>query len=403
MDGISVQADHVEPGDLRCGSFIAPFSRRFLDTTRAIHREFEVVEYLDQLGYDEVWIGEHHSGGSELIGSPELFIAGAVERTKRIRFGTGVISLPYHNPLMVADRMVQLDHQARGRAMFGFGPGLLPSDARMLGIPAAKQRDRLVEGLGVVLRLLAGERVSYKCEWFELENAQLQMAPYTRPRPHISVASAVTPSGGMLAGLHGLGMLGMAAASAHGFGALGSNWQIAERQAAAHGRRVSRREYRLVAPFHIAQTREQALAEVQHGFAEWEDYVSHINAEGPVSLGMASPDFINENGMGAVGTPDDAVAALERFWEQSGGFGCILHFHHPWAEFEATKRSYRLFADYVMPAFARRNAWRMKSLDWLGANVDAFGAASRAASDQAIAKHLAASDEAGLQKRVAGA
>src|SRR6185369_11539707 len=112
---------------------------------------------VDELGFDEYWVGEHHSAGMETIASPEMFIAAAAERTKRIRFGTGVISLPYHNPLMVANRVIQLDHQTMGRCMFGFGPGLLASDAIMLGIDPAVQRDRLADGLDVVIRLLAGE------------------------------------------------------------------------------------------------------------------------------------------------------------------------------------------------------------------------------------------------------
>ncbi|MDT7680209.1 MAG: limonene 1,2-monooxygenase, partial [Pseudonocardiales bacterium] len=125
------------PENLRSGVFMPPWSLPLsLAPHAAIRRELEFVEFLDQVGYDEAWIGEHHSGGMEIIASPELFIAAAVERTSRIRLGTGVISLPYHNPLTTADRIVQLDHQARGRAMFGFGHGLLPADAAMLGIPA---------------------------------------------------------------------------------------------------------------------------------------------------------------------------------------------------------------------------------------------------------------------------
>ncbi len=120
------------------------------------------MEWLDRLGYDEAWIGEHHSGGFETIASPELFIAGAVERTRNITFGTGVVSLPYHQPLMVANRLIQLDHQARGRVKFGFGPGLLVSDAKMLGIDPKAQRDRMAQALDVILRLMAGESVHRK-------------------------------------------------------------------------------------------------------------------------------------------------------------------------------------------------------------------------------------------------
>jgi limonene 1,2-monooxygenase len=386
---LTTRTHEVHPSGLRCGIFVPPFCRRYADATLAIEREFDLVEHVDRIGFDEAWIGEHHSGGTELIVSPELFIAAAAVRTKRIRLGTGVISLPYHNPMMVADRVVQLDHQTRGRAMFGFGPGLLNSDAQMLGVPADKQRDRMVESLEVILRLLDGEIVTRKTEWFELCGARLQLSPYSRPRPHIAVASAVTPSGGKLAGRFGLGLLGVAAASAQGFGTLGTNWQIAEREAAAQGQTVRRSEYRMVAPFHIAETRAQAMAEIKVGFEEWADYTRKINPAGPISLGMESPEYINTTGNGTIGTPDDAVAAIEKFWERSGGFGCILYFGQTWASAEATKRSCTLFAEYVMPQFTRRNARRIASLDWMGENVQAFSAASKAAADKATAKFLA--------------
>jgi limonene 1,2-monooxygenase len=162
----------VDREALRLGAFMPPWLLPLdIDPTRAIRGQLETVEYLERIGFAEAWIGEHHSGGVEIISSPELFIAAAIERTSRIRLGTGVISLPYHNPLTVADRVVQLDHQAQGRAMFGFGPGLLPSDAMMLGIPSTEQRGRLTEGLDVVLRLLGGEVVTQSSEWFELQDA----------------------------------------------------------------------------------------------------------------------------------------------------------------------------------------------------------------------------------------
>ena len=106
----------------------------------ALEYDMERVVALDRLGFDEAWFGEHHSGGYELIACPEVFIAAAAERTKHIRLGTGVVSLPYHHPLMVADRWVLLDHLTRGRVMFGAGPGALPSDAYMMGIDPIEQR-----------------------------------------------------------------------------------------------------------------------------------------------------------------------------------------------------------------------------------------------------------------------
>ena len=390
---MSSSTAEILPSQLRAGVFIPPFVRRDVDATLAIEREFELVDYLDHLGYAEAWIGEHHSGGIELIGSPELFIAAAAVRTRRIRLGTGVISLPYHHPMMVADRILQLDHQTRGRAMFGVGPGLLPSDAMMLGIAPDVQRERMVEALDVILRLLSGETVTERTAWFDLRAARTQLAPYTLPHPHMAVASAVTPSGAKVAGHYGLGLLGVAAASGVGFGALGTNWDIATREAAAQGKPMPRSGFRLVAPFHTAPTREQALAEVQEGFEEWADYVRGINPAGPLSLGMESPEFINESGNGAIGTPDDAVRALERYWKQTGGFGCILHFGQTWASEAASHRSYKMFMEYVMPKFAQRHERRRASFHYLSENVREFSQASKAAAEKATARILAEEED----------
>src|SRR5436305_14593187 len=153
---------------LRNGVFLAPFHPVDEDPTQCIRRDLELIDHLDRLGYEEAWIGEHHSAGFEIIPSPEVFIAAAAERTKRIKLGTGVVSLPYHNPLMAANRIIQLDHQTMGRVMFGVGPVLLTSDAMMLGIAPMKQRDRMIEALDVILRLFRGETVTETTEWYTL-------------------------------------------------------------------------------------------------------------------------------------------------------------------------------------------------------------------------------------------
>jgi len=145
---------------LRHGIFLPPFHPMEENPTACLDRDLELMVWLDRLGFHEAWIGEHHSAGFEIISSPEIFIAIAAERTKFIRLGTGVVSLPYHNPLMVADRIVQLDHHTRGRVMFGAGPGLLASDALMLGIDPMTQRDRMAEGIDVILRLFRDETVT---------------------------------------------------------------------------------------------------------------------------------------------------------------------------------------------------------------------------------------------------
>ena len=141
------------PQRMKFGIFLAPFHQLGENPTLALERDLELIQWLDYLGFDEAWIGEHHSAGWEIIASPEIFIGVAAERTKHIKLGTGVISLPYHHPLMVANRMVLLDHLTRGRVMLGVGPGALVTDALMLGIEPNTQRPRMDEAMGVIMRL----------------------------------------------------------------------------------------------------------------------------------------------------------------------------------------------------------------------------------------------------------
>jgi limonene 1,2-monooxygenase len=296
---------------------------------------------------------------------------------------------------MVADRMVQLDYQTRGRAMFGFGPGLLTSDAMMLNINPDQQRDRLAQGLDVIMRLVNGEVVTAKTDWFEMREARLQLRPFTRPRPHMAVASAITPSGGKLAGKHGLGMLCVAASSAAGYDVLDTNWRIANEIAAQLGAQMDPNDLRLMAPIHVAETREQAVANVQWGFEKFLHYSYSLRAEGPVAIGlptainMDNVEELNRTGKASIGTPDDAVAMLERFWQKTGGFGCMLILAHNWANFEATKKSYEMFMRYVLPKFAGRNETREASLTWIRGHREEFSSAGKAAAMKVVNAYLA--------------
>jgi limonene 1,2-monooxygenase len=374
---------------MRFGAFIAPFHPTNENPTLAIERDFQLVQWMDTLGYDEAWIGEHHSAGFEIIASPELFIATAAERTRHIRLGTGVSSLPYHHPLMLADRINQLDHVTRGRVMFGVGPGALPSDAVMMGIEIAKQRDMMDEALDVLVPLLRGETVSRRTDWFTLDNARLQMTPYTRPSVEIAVASQVSPTGARAAGRHGLGLLSIGATTAGGFNALASNWAIAEEMAREHGTSVDRARWRLVGPVHIAESRERARENLRFGFAEFFFYFTKVVALPIAPADVPDPiDALVQSGFAVVGTPDDAVAQIRRLQEQTGGFGCFLQMAHNWADWESTKRSYELFARYVMPRFQDLNVRREASLEWARVNHDAFIGQATQAVTARIARHI---------------
>ena len=338
---------------LTFGIFLAPFHRLGENPTLAIGRDVELIEWLDHLGYDEAWIGEHHSAGWELIASPELIIAAAAERTKHIKLGSGVTSLPYHHPLLVAQRFVQLDHMTRGRAMLGCGPGALTSDAYMLGIEPSTQRPRMLESMDAIMRLLAcQEPVTMKTDWFELREARLHLAPYTDPHFEIAVASTITPFGMIAAGTHGVGVLSIGAGLPGGPQALASQWKIAEEAAAKAGKTVTRKKWRVVVNAHLAEDDEQALREVAKGerietVTYFEDTLGRPpgRSDDPLREGVAM-------GTTLVGSPDTVAKGIRRLLEYSqGGFGGILFRAHEWASREQIMRSYELFARYVMPQF----------------------------------------------------
>jgi len=380
---------------LKDGIFLAPFHPLNEDPTLAIQRDLELIEHLDRLGYEEAWVGEHHSAGFEIIASPELFIAAAAERTKRIRLGTGVVSLPYHHPLTAANRILQLDHQTKGRVMFGVGPGLLPSDAFQLGIDPQTQRDRMVEAVEVILRLFKGERVTHKADWFTLNNASCQLKPYTWPHPEVAVASSVTPSGGKLAGKHGFGMLCVAATQAGGYDALGINWKIANETAAANGKTMNPEKLRLVDPVHIAPTREEAWANVEFGAREWLKYMTSINPAGMMMQREGDPlKHMVEDGVAVIGTPDDAIAQIKRLREKQGDFGVFLQLATNWAPWEKTKASYELWRRYVTPVANSMNTQRQESYDHAVGNAAEFMQAATNAVMSTIAKHHAETEAA---------
>lgn len=341
---------------LRFGYFIAPFHRAGTNPTLALQRDLAFVEHLDALGFDEVWLGEHHSAGSEIISSPEIFIAAAAERAKRIRFGTGVISLSYHNPLWVADRLMLLDHLTHGRIIGGVGPGSLPSDSSMIGLTPTDTRELLETNLDIVVRLLAGETVSAKTATHQLFDAKLQLAPYSDGGIPLSVAAVASPTGARLAGKHGIGLLSIGATlTVEGFNALSYHWGIVEERAAAFGTQVDRKNWSLVGLFHLAETEKQAREEVKFGIEPWFHYFQKVAAFPQMTMPGEQLDemidVINDNGAGVIGTPDRAREQVQRLWDQSGGFGCMLQMGHEWANPVATRRSAELFAAEVMPHF----------------------------------------------------
>ena len=378
------------PERMKFGIFLGPFHRVGENPTLAIDRDLELIQWLDYLGYDEAWIGEHHSAGWETISSPEIFIGIAADRTRHIKLGTGVISLPYHHPLMVANRMVQLDHMTHGRVMFGVGPGALPGDAYMMGIDPTTQREKMDEAFGIVLRLFTEtEPITYKSDWFELNEAMLQLRPFTKPYMPIAVASVQSPSGVALAGKYGASVLTITVPrdpSATGGTNLKFLWEVAEESAAEHNQKVNRFDWRLTVPVHLAETREKAFEEARLGAGRFlREYTEDTNGrkaafDGPLEEVI---DHMADTNSWIIGTPDDCIEGILKLEEQSGGFGGFLVQAIDWAPRDRILNSFELLARYVMPRFQGSLIGLENSNQWARSRQEALVQGRTRAIDRA--------------------
>ena len=341
--------------ELKFGAFLAPHHPIGENPTLQLQSDLELTTHLDKLGYDEFWCGEHHSSGWEMIASPEVFLAAAAERTQRIKLGTGVISLPYHHPFMVAQRLVQLDHQSRGRLIFGSGPGALPSDAHTLGIDPMLLRDRQDEAMGIIRRLFQEEeRFSYESDWFKLQDAKLQLKPLQKNMEFV-VASLRSPSGMTLAGKYEAGVLSIGAMGEEGVQALPLQWSFAEESAIKHGNTVDRKNWRIVMNWHIAETRQKAREQARDGLMRHNnEYTVRTLAGGDGPIYKTADEAVDgvafsDQSPTVIGTPDDLVDRIHDLLKVSGGFGCVIGFVHDWASREHTRKSWDMVARYVIP------------------------------------------------------
>jgi limonene 1,2-monooxygenase len=291
--------------------------------------------------------------------------------------------------------MTQLDYQARGRAMFGVGPGALVGDAFRMGIDPENQRRMLNEALDAIVPLMRGESVTMETDWFNLREARLQLSGYTRPHMEMAVASARSPVGALAAGKHGLGMLSIGGTSDDALKAHASNWGVAETSAAENGKSMDRKNWRIVTLMHVAETRDKAFENVRWGIERWARYFREIATFPIVPSDITdAAEYLTNNKMAVIGSPDDAIEYLENLWDGAGGFGCLMQLAHNWADWSETKRSYELIARQVIPHFQNSNRLRQISYDYSFENRPMFiGKAEKAITNE-IEKFAAESDDA---------
>ena len=329
------------------GLFLQPLHHPTEDPTEALERDLDLISQLDRLGYAEAWIGEHHSTGWENIAAPEAVIAAAAERTDRIRFGTGVVQLGLHHPLVALDRMILLDHLTRGRVSFGMGVGGgIPSDLSVFGLTPEEAGRRMQESIDVMMELLSSSRpVTASSDWFELNEAVLQLRPYTRPHMPLAVASANPRNVEFMGRVGGRVLLG---GTPH---LVDDVYETLERGAAVTGRDASRDQVWLSYVLHVAESTEDAIEGFRDGaIAEFYEFQVGVNAR-------AAPEATRDEWYSGyvdqqlIGAPHDVADGIEAIAARAGGIGGILFMSREWAGVDAARRSWELFAEEVMPRF----------------------------------------------------
>ncbi|TDV49760.1 LLM class flavin-dependent oxidoreductase [Actinophytocola oryzae] len=364
----------------RFGCFTSPLHRPGTDPHLLLKEDLRLAEVLDELGFDEFWVGEHHSGGWATLSSPELFIAAAAQRTRRIRFATGVLGMPYHHPFLVAERALLLDHLTDGRFILGAGSGAYQADMHILGIDPATARDRLSSALETIQPLLAGEEVTARTDWFEMNEARVQIRPVGAPIEMV-VASAATPFSMRLAGRLGINAMShvappwgaIRAGQDIGVDRLPGQWQHLEE--AAGGVR-DRGEWRLVVPVHVTDSLTQGRNELLDGWAHQrvDLYRNTLGVPIPTSDTAQEKafDYTVEQGGIITGSPEDCVSAITALAERVDGFGGLLLSYQDWAPAPERLRSLELFARQVMPRLRGQLAGVAESQRWVGERREGF-------------------------------
>ena len=337
--------------------FMMPVHHPSENPTLAFERDISLIHLADDLDFDEFYIGEHHSGGWETMPAPEMALAMAAVKARRIRLGTSVVSLPFHHPFHVAERMAFFDHLTRGRAILGIGPCNLITDKQLFRVPQNKLYPMMIEAAEIIVRLLESpDPIDHDGDFWSFRDMRLQLRSYQQPRLPLAIASTSGSDEVLgLAARHG--MMLMSGLGKNRPTTVAENWSRLERMAAEHGRTPNREDWRLATCIYLAETREQAWADVEEGIMREAEYFSAVGLK-PAYESYPGQPFSEFDAHSCadrrdwvIGTPDDAVAWIEEKQAETGGFGGLMLTTHEWADTAKLRHSIEMFARYVMPRF----------------------------------------------------
>ena len=326
------------------------------------------IERLDALGFEEAWIGEHFTAAWEPCPAPDLLIAQALLRTKRIRLGPLSHLLPFHHPLELAHRVAYLDHMAEGRYQLGVGLGVLPTDHALFALDASHGRNRKMtfEAIDMMTRLWTDGACDFQGEFWSMGETRSDLplghhlVPYQQPHPPIAIAGLTPGSENhKLAGEKGwipvsLGIDPDASVTAQ-------HWDAVVEGAARSGRTPDRNDWRIIRDVYVAPTDAEARDLAINGIMGrcWREFLLPIYP----GLGLGrflkrdpsmpdeafDLDYLADN-LWFVGSPETVADRIMDLQAQTGGFGYLtIVSYDATDERESWDRSLQLLMDEVLP------------------------------------------------------
>lgn len=359
---------HDAANTIRYGMFIMPFHDPAKPLAQCYDEDLELIVRAEQLGFDEFWIGEHHTMKYETIVMPEIFIARALGETSRIRLGPAPICLQQHHPAHVASRLAFLDHLSKGRLNLCFGAGSVTADQELYGIDPRQAQAMVDEAVEIILKLWSSDPpYEYRGKFWQI-NLKKYVDPETgigfihkplqRPHPPIAMPAMSRNSPTMkVAGAQGYHPFSHCLVTAN---VVADQWQTYEAAALAAGRKPDRADWRICRSIFLAETTAEAHRRARsNSLGRNYEYIGTLFDRGlgrkiykrdlDMSDADCNLDFLMREQIIA-GDVDEVLRRLLAMIEETGTFGTLVLMSYDWDDKPSWLHSMELFAKELMPA-----------------------------------------------------
>lgn len=359
---------------MQLGMFMQPMHDPEKEWLLALREDQEAVVLGDELGFSECWIGEHFTSKPEQITSPLIFLATLIEKTKRIKLGTGVINLPNHHPAQIAGYAAMFDQLCEGRFLFGIGVGGLASDFELFGQgdPAARTK-MSAESISTILKIWESDPpyeidganwpVSVKDVVFPELGVGMMGKPYQKPHPPIAMSVASERSGSAkLCGMKGWIPISASFVQPR---IVPSHWEAYAEGAEKAGIKPDRSVWRVGRSMLVTESDQEAadyMADETTGVHfYWKYLLTLLKYRNAVGNYKDHPDMGDDevtvpyilDTMMMAGSPKTVLDRLVAFHDMTGYFGTLIMTCHDWDNPPFWKRSMRLLAEEVLPKFTQ--------------------------------------------------